>query len=117
MDDCNLPQALRGKDTWATSDTLQAIDWAQHGWTFQGILSVRCLCLGIFGVLLLCREQVFYDIVEFDVDIDEWAFDERLVKAETANRLTANARWVPQLVPESASTWRVGKSNRALCGL
>ncbi len=49
------------------SSTLGNSSWASRAWTFQeGALSTRRLCFSTQGVSLLCKEEAFHDIMEFD---------------------------------------------------
>ena len=78
---------------------LSASEWAKRAWTFQeGELSMRRLCFSENGIFLLCKEEIFHDILEldesddrrkgcfgtgeahylalgFDLDMHSWVFD------------------------------------------
>ena len=42
-------------------------DWQKRAWTFQeGELTVRRLCFSQEGVFLICKEEVFHDLLELD---------------------------------------------------
>ena len=54
-----------------TNRVLTASDWAKRAWTFQeGELSRRRLCFSEHGIFLLCKEEIFHDILEFDESDD-----------------------------------------------
>jgi len=80
-------------------EVLDVYDWAKRAWTFQeGELSTRRLCFSENGIFLLCKEEIFHDILEldesddrrkgffeaegahyvalgFDLDMHSWVFD------------------------------------------
>ena len=50
-----------------TNEVLEGSDWATRAWTFQeGELSTRRLCFAEEGVFLICREEIFHDLLEVD---------------------------------------------------
>ena len=83
----------------STNEVLEDSDWATRAWTFQeGELSTRRLCFAEEGVFLICREEIFHDLLEcdqseervkcnfdtggihylalgFDLDMQRWNFD------------------------------------------
>ena len=51
----------------STNEVLEGSDWAKRAWTFQeGELSTRRLCFAEEGVFLICREEIFHDLLEVD---------------------------------------------------
>ena len=51
----------------STYKVLIESDWAERAWTFQeGELSTRRLCFAVEGVFLVCREEIFHDLLEVD---------------------------------------------------
>ena len=83
----------------STNEVLEDSDWATRAWTFQeGEVSTRRLCFAEEGVFLICREEIFHDLLEcdqseervkcnfdtggihylalgFDLDMQRWNFD------------------------------------------
>ena len=54
-----------------TGSVLGASDWAKRAWTFQeGELSTRRLCFSKNGIFLLCKEEIFHDILGLDESDD-----------------------------------------------
>lgn len=54
-----------------TAQVLGASDWAKRAWTFQeGELSTRRLCFSKNGIFLLCKEEIFHDILGLDESDD-----------------------------------------------
>ena len=50
-----------------TNEVLEVSDWATRAWTFQeGELSSRRLCFAEEGIFLICREEIFHDLLEID---------------------------------------------------
>ena len=50
----------------STHEVLEGSDWATRAWTFQeGELSTRRLCFAENGIFLICREEIFHDLLEF----------------------------------------------------
>ena len=92
-------------------------DWAKRAWTFQkGQLSTRRLCFSEYHVFLVCKEEVFHDMVDldessirikcrfdsrymhyipfgFDLDMQSWNFDTyaRMVCSYSRGSLTLSS--------------------------
>ena len=51
----------------STNEVLEDSNWATRAWTFQeGELSTRRLCFAESGIFLICREEIFHDLLEVD---------------------------------------------------